>query len=128
MKRTFRIAKPSLVAGVILALSVVCGAQDAGSNRAQPHFSGQVPGEAQTLLRKFVGSVRAVDRKGMTLTIKSAERDYSFKLTSKTKFTSSGKSASLKDVGVSKTVEVVVNVRAQPNEAITVNIKENKQP
>lgn len=103
-----------------------CGAQDAGSNHFQPHFSGQAPGEAQSILRMFKGTVTAVHPKAKTLTIKSDGKKHSFKVTSKTKFKNGDKPAALKDVSVGKTVEVVVNMRAQSDEAITVNIKNIK--
>src|ERR1017187_7586262 len=107
MKQTHKIAKSALVAGVTITLSVSCGAQDAGSNRSQPHFSGQAPGEAQAIFRKIKGSVSAVDLKAMTLTIKLAEGDRVFKVTAKTKLSCGEKPALFKDVGVGKTVEAV---------------------
>ena len=123
MKRTNKIAKSALVAAVSITLSVSCGAQDAGSNRFQPHFSGQAPGEAQAILRKFKGSVSAIDPKAMTLTIKLAEGDRVFKVTSKTKFSCGDKPALLKDVGVGKTVEVAIKmVHGQADEPVSVNI------
>jgi len=98
-------------------------AQAAGSNRSQPHFSGQAPGEAQTILHQLKGSISAVDAKAMTLTIKSGDgAPLIFKITAKTKFSRSGKPAAFKDADVGSTVEVVVNSRAQSDEAITVNI------
>lgn len=101
-----------------------CSAQGAGTNHSQPHFSGQAPGEAQSILRMFKGPVTAVDSKKMTLTIKADDGDHTFKVTPKTKYTHGDKSASLKDAAVGKTVEVVVNLRAQSDTAITVNIKD----
>lgn len=117
------ITKSALVAGVMTMLVTSCAAQDTGSNHFRPHFSGQTPGEAQAILRMFKGPVTAVNPKAKTLTIKSAGEDHSFKVTSKTKFKDEDKPAAFKDVGVGKTVEVVVNMRARPDEAITVNIK-----
>jgi len=126
MRNMNKIRKSALVAGMMTMLLTSCGAQDAGSNRFQPHFSGQAPGEAQTILRMFKGTVTAVDLKAKTLTIKADKEDHSFKVTSKTKFKSGDKPASFKDIGVGKTVEVIVNIRAQSDEAITVNIKNIK--
>ena len=97
-------------------------AQAARSNRLASHFSGQVPGEPQTILRQFKGYVSAVDPKAMTLSVKSAEGDHVFTVSAKTKYSRGGKPALFKDVGVGKAVEVVVNMRAQSDEAITVNI------
>jgi hypothetical protein len=45
-----------------------------------------------------------------------------FKVTDKTKFSRAGNPVAFKDAGVGKNVEVVVNIRAQSDEAITVNI------
>ena len=122
MKRTLKIVKSALVAAITIMLSVSCGAQDVGSNRFQPHFSGQAPGEAQAILHQFKGSVSAVDSRAKTLTIKLGEGDRVFKVTAKTKFRCGNKPGVFKDAGVGKTVEIVVNVRAQSDEAITVNI------
>jgi hypothetical protein len=118
-----KIAKSALVAVVAITLSASCGAQDTGSNRLQPHFSGQAPGEAQAILRKVKGSVSAVDPKAMTLTIKLAEGDRVFKVAAKTKFSSGDKPALLRDIGVGKTVEAVIKmVHGQADEAVSVKI------
>jgi hypothetical protein len=123
MKRTHKIVKSALVAGVTITLSVFCAAQDAGSNRFQPHFSGQAPGEAQAILRKVKGSVGVVDPKAMTLTLKLPEGDRVFKVTAKTKFSRGDKPALLKDVGVGKTVEAVIKmVHGQADEVVSVNV------
>ena len=123
MKRTHKIAQTALVAGFTLTLLVACGAQDAGSNRFQPHFSGQAPGEAQAIFRQFKGSVSTVDPKAMTLTIKLAEGNCVFKATSKTKFSRGNKPVLFKDIGVGQTVEAVIKmVHGQTDEAVSVNI------
>jgi hypothetical protein len=120
-----QIIKIHLLAGLLVTLPAVCGAQGASSNRFQPHFSGQAPGEAQAIYRKFTGPVSAVDPKAMTLTIKSANKDRAYKLTARTQFSRGDKPASLKGVGVGNTVEVIIKmVHGQPDEVISVNIKD----
>ena len=121
MKKLILVIPP--IAGVMLTLSTSCAARDISSNRFQPHFSGQAPGEAQTILQRFSGAVSAVDTNAMTLTVKSAETNRAYKVTVKTKFKREDKPAALKDAAVGKTVEVIVNLRAKSDEAITVNIK-----
>ncbi len=124
MKQTHKIARSALIAGVItITLSVSCVAQDAGTNRYRPHFSGQAPGEAQAILRQLKGSVSAVDSKGMTLTINLAEGDRVVKVTAKTKLSCGGKTALLQDVGVGQTVEAVIQmIYGHVDEAVSVNI------
>jgi hypothetical protein len=114
-----------LAAAVAITLSASGAAQDAGTNHSQPHFSGQAPGEAQAILRKYAGSISAVDPKAMTLNIKSTEGCRAFKVTAKTKFSRGDKPALFQDVSVGKNVEAVIKmVHGQPDEIITVNIKD----
>ena len=125
MKRTnpITIAKSALVAGVLMTLSVSCVAQDAGSNRLQPHFSGQAPGEAQATFRQFKGPVGAVDPKAMTVTVKLAEGDRVFKVTDKTKLSRGDKPALFKDLGVGQTVEIVIKmVYGLADEVVSIHI------
>ncbi|MDB6064628.1 MAG: hypothetical protein JWR26_836 [Pedosphaera sp.] len=121
-------AMAALFAGAMVAQLASCSAQGADTNdtnNSQPHFPGQAPGEAQKVLRRFEGSVTAVDSKAMTLTIKSKDGDHKFKVSSKTKFSRGDKPASLSDAAVGQPVEVVVKSgRGQPDEVITVNIKD----
>lgn len=117
------------VAGAVIMLSVACVAQDAGSNRSQPHFRGQAPGEVQAILHKLKGSVSSVDTNAMTLTIKLAQSDRVFKLVAKTKFSRGDNPALLKDLSVGQTVEVVLKtVYGQADEVVSVNILQVKQP
>jgi len=114
----------ALIVGTMITLAASCVGQDAGSNSSQPHFPGQAPGEKQAILRQIKGTVSAIDSKGMTLTIKSAEGEHKFKVTSKTKFTQNAAPASMSDVAVGKPVEVVVKmVYGQPDEISKVDIK-----
>lgn len=114
----------SFIAGIMLTLAASCGGQAPGSNGSQPHFQGQAPGEKQTILHQIEGAVSAIDSKRMTLTIKSAEEQRAFKVTSKTKFTRNTAPASMTDIAVGKRVKVVVKmVYGQPDEIATVDIQ-----
>ena len=114
----------ALIAGTMITLAASCRGQDAGSNAFKPHFAGQAPGEKQAILHQMEGAVSAVDTKGMTLTVKLAEGDRMFKITSETKFTRNGAPASMKDVAVSKPVRVVVkSVYGQPDKMVSVDIQ-----
>jgi len=114
----------SLIAGTMSTLAVSCAGQVAGTNGSQPHFNGQAPGEKQAILRRMEGSVSAADAKKMTLTVKVAEGDRTFTVTSKSKFTRNATPAAMGDVAVGQPVEVVVKmVYGQPDEIVTVNIK-----
>jgi hypothetical protein len=111
----------ALIAGTMMAVS--CGGQNARTNGFQPHFAGQAPGEKQAILRQMAGAVSAMDAKGMTLTVKLAEGDRTFKVTSKTKFTRNTAPAAITDVAVGQPVKVVVKmVYGQPNETVSVDI------
>jgi hypothetical protein len=119
-----KIATWALIAGTIVTLAASCSAQDAGTNGSQPHFPGQAPGEKQAILRQIEGTVSAIDSQRMTLTIKSAEGEHTFKLTSKTKFTQNTEPAAMKDVVAGQRVVVVVKmVYGQPDEIAKVDIK-----
>ena len=119
-----RIGMWVLIAGTLITVAASCAGQDAGSNRSQPHFSGQAPGEKQAILRQIEGTVTGMDSQGMTLTVKSAEGERKFKMTSKTKFTRNAAPASMNDVTVGKPVQVVIKmVYGQPDEIATVDIK-----
>jgi hypothetical protein len=121
-----KIAMSALIAGTMITLPGLCSGQDNnGSNQPQPpHFPGQAPGEKQAVLRMINGSVSAVDLKTMTLTIKTAEGDRAFIVTSRTKITRDNKAASLSDAIVGKPAEVVIKLgRGQPDEVVTVNLK-----
>jgi len=116
-----------LATGVTALIRETTGsiAPDGASSRIRPHFSGQAPGEAQTILRQFKGSISAVDPKAMTLAITLADGDRGFqlfKVTAKTKFSRGGKPATFEDVEVGKPAEIVVNTRSQSDEAVTINI------
>ena len=113
-----------IVAGAIFTLSALCDGQDAGSNGFQPHFDGQAPGERQAILHQMDGTASAMDKQGMTLTVKSAEGEKAFKVTSKTKFTRNAASVAMTDVAVGQPVRVVVkSVYGQPDEIVSVDIK-----
>jgi len=113
-----------LTVGTMIILAASCVGQDAGTNGSHPHFPGQGPGEKQAILRQIKGTVSAFDSKGMTLTVKSAEGERTFKVTSKTKFTRNSAPASMNEVAVGKPVEVVVKmVYGQPDEISKVDIK-----
>ena len=119
-----RIVLPIALFGILISPTVSCRAQNVGSNSSQPHFPGQAPGERQAILRQIKGTVTAIDAKRMTLTIKSAEGERALKITSKTKFNRNEAPASMKDVAVSNSVEVVVKmVYGQPDELAKVDIK-----
>jgi hypothetical protein len=101
-----------------------CGAQQAHTNDSSSHFSGEAPGEKQAILRQVKGTVSAIDSPKMTLTIKTAEGEHTFKVNSKTRFTRNAQSASISDVAVGQPVEVVVKmVYGQPDETAEVDIK-----
>jgi len=118
------IALSIALCGFVISLVASGGGQDAGTNGSQPHFPGQAPGEKQAILRQIEGTVSAIDSNAMTLTIKSAEEEGTFKVTSKTKFTRKAAPASMKDVSVGKPVEGVVKmVYGQPDEVVKVDIK-----
>jgi hypothetical protein len=109
----------ALIIMAIVMLPTLCGAED-----SQPHFSGQAPGEKQEILRQIRGSIIAVDANTMMLTIKTADETLTVKVIPKTKFTHGDKSITLKDVTVGKTVEADINIHSQPNEVLTVKIKD----
>jgi hypothetical protein len=114
----------TLSAGIMITLATACGGKDTVTNASPPHFQGEAPGEKQTILHQIEGTVSAIDPKGITLTIKSADEERTLKVTSKTKFTRNRTPASLKDVTVGKSVRVVVKtVYGQPDEVATVDIK-----
>lgn len=124
MKRTNQITKSALVAGIMIMLLASCGAQDANSNASQPHFAGQAPGEKQALLHQMKGTVSVMDKQKMTLTVKLAEGNRTFKLTAKTKFTRNAAPAAMTDVAAGQPVQVVVKaVFGQPDEIVSVDIK-----
>ena len=117
-----------LIAGTMMAVS--CGGQNAGSNAAQPHFvgqphfDGQAPGEKQTILHQIKGTVTAMHKQKMTLTVKLEEGNRTFKLTSKTKFTRNAAPAAMTDVSPGQPVQVVIkSVFGQPDEIVSVDIK-----
>ncbi|PWU09925.1 MAG: hypothetical protein C5B50_26370 [Verrucomicrobia bacterium] len=113
-----------LIPGISIAIMACCDAQNAATSNSQPHFAGQAPGEKQAILRQIKGTVGAIDSKRKTLTIKSGERERTFKVTSKSKFTRNGAPASMKDVVAGQPVEVIVkSVYGQPDELAEVNMK-----
>ena len=122
-QRTHKLTMSVLIAAVSVTLSVSCGAQNAGRDRGQPHFSGQPPGTAQATFRQIKGPVRAVDPKAMTLTLKLADGDRVVKVTAKTQLSRGDKPALLKDVGVGKSVEAVIKmVHGLADEVVSVKI------
>jgi hypothetical protein len=117
------------ILGTMLILGTSCSGQDADTNSSQPHFPGQAPGEKQAILRQIEGTVSAINTPRTTLTIKSADGEHTFKLTSKTKFTRSGTPAAINDIAVGKPVQVVVKmVYGEPDEIVKVEINPPSKP
>jgi hypothetical protein len=117
-----KIAMPTFIAGAMMTLPALHGGQDSGGS-SQPHFPGEAPGEAQSILQRLEGPISAVDPKAMTLTVKLAEGPRTFKVTSKTKFTRGGAPASLSAAVVGTMVEIIIKMEHGQSEAVSVDIK-----
>jgi carbamoylphosphate synthase small subunit len=112
-----------LLVGVVVDPDLGVG-QESNRSPSQPHFSGQAPGSAQKILRKFKAEIVTVDTNRLVLTIRRAGSPENLKITAKTKFTrDDDKPAAFKDVQPGQAVEITAEVVYEKlEEAVTLNI------